>query len=83
MNTLLDDVITPQQAGTLYGLFVERARRSPDKVAYHYFQQNDWRDITWKEMLGEIARRLDVHREVTDRARGHEPDPDQTRRNRE
>ncbi|MDD5300862.1 MAG: long-chain fatty acid--CoA ligase [Gallionella sp.] len=56
MNALLDDVITPQQAGTLYGLFVERARRSPDKVAYHYFQQNDWRDITWKEMLGEIAR---------------------------
>jgi long-chain acyl-CoA synthetase len=56
MNALQDDVITPQQAGTLHGLFVERARRSPDKIAYHYFQQNAWRDITWKEMLGEIAR---------------------------
>ena len=56
MNALQDDVITPQQAGTLHGLFVERARRSPDKVAYHYFQQNDWCDITWKEMLGEVAR---------------------------
>jgi len=56
MNALQDDVITPQQAGTLHGLFVERARRSPDKVAYHYFQQNDWRDITWREMLGEVAR---------------------------
>ena len=59
------DVITPEQAGTLHGLFVERARRSPDKVAYRYFQQNVrttfgpapvWRDMTWREMLGEVAR---------------------------
>ena len=74
MRAQQNDVITPQQAGTLYGLFVERARRSPDKVAYHYFssditpasghesslklrfQQDAWRDITWREMLGEVAR---------------------------
>ncbi|HEU0234067.1 MAG TPA: long-chain fatty acid--CoA ligase [Gallionella sp.] len=56
MQTQRNDVITPQQAGTLHGLFVERAHRSPGKVAYHYFQQNAWRDITWREMLGEIAR---------------------------
>jgi len=74
MQVQANDVITPQQAGTLHGLFVERARRSPDKVAYHYFssditpasghesslklrfQQNAWCDITWKEMLGEVAR---------------------------
>jgi len=56
MHAQQDDVITPQQAGTLYGLFVERARRSPDKVAYHYFEQDAWRDITWREMLGEVAR---------------------------
>ncbi|MDD5384233.1 MAG: long-chain fatty acid--CoA ligase [Gallionella sp.] len=56
MQVRQNDVITPQQAGTLHGLFVERAHRSPDKVAYHYFQQNIWRDITWREMLGEIAR---------------------------
>ncbi len=34
------DVITPEQAGTLHGLFVERARRSPDKVAYRYFSSD-------------------------------------------
>ncbi|MDD2915299.1 MAG: long-chain fatty acid--CoA ligase [Gallionella sp.] len=56
MEILQKDVITPQQAGTLHGLFVERVRRSPDKVAYHYFQDNAWRDITWREMLGEVAR---------------------------
>ncbi|MCR4297184.1 MAG: long-chain fatty acid--CoA ligase [Gallionella sp.] len=56
MQSQQDDVITPQQAGTLYGLFVERAHRSPNKVAYRHFQQNSWRDITWREMLSEVAR---------------------------
>ena len=51
-----NDIITPQQAGTLYGLFVERARRSPDKVAYRHFERDAWRDLTWSEMLAEVAR---------------------------
>ena len=51
-----NDVISPEQAGTLHGLFVERARRTPDKPAYRYFTQNAWHDITWREMLGEVAR---------------------------
>ncbi|MBI1888214.1 MAG: long-chain fatty acid--CoA ligase [Nitrosomonadales bacterium] len=56
MQAQQDDVITPQQAGTLHGLFLERARRSPDKVAYRYFERNAWRDITWREMRGKVAR---------------------------
>jgi long-chain acyl-CoA synthetase len=56
MQVAQNDVITPEQAGTLHGLFIERARRSPDQVAYRYFQQNTWRDITWGEMLIEVAR---------------------------
>jgi long-chain acyl-CoA synthetase len=65
MQAQQNDVITPEQAGTLHGLFVERARRTPDKVAYRHFQQNGrttfgsapvWRDITWREMIGEVAR---------------------------
>ena len=51
-----EDVITPEQAGTLHGLFVERVRRTPDKIAYRYFIQNVWRDLTWREMLAEVAR---------------------------
>ncbi len=50
------DVISPEQAGNLHGLFLERVRRSPDKTAYRYFQQGAWRDISWREMLGEVAR---------------------------
>ena len=74
MQAQPDDVITPQQAGTLHGLFLERVRRSPDRVAYRYFssditpasghesslklrfQRNAWRDLTWREMLSEVAR---------------------------
>ena len=40
MQAQRDDVITPQQAGTLHGLFVERARRSPDKIAYRHFSSD-------------------------------------------
>jgi long-chain acyl-CoA synthetase len=56
MQAQQNDVISPEQAGTLHELFLERARRTPDKVAYRYFQQNVWLDITWREMLGEVAR---------------------------
>jgi long-chain acyl-CoA synthetase len=50
------DVISPEQAGTLHGLFLERVRRSPDKTAYRYFQQDAWLDISWRDMLSEVAR---------------------------
>jgi long-chain acyl-CoA synthetase len=56
MQAQQQDVITPEQAGTLHGLFVERARRTPDKVAYRYFEQNAWRDIVWREVQVEVAR---------------------------
>ncbi|HET7832444.1 MAG TPA: long-chain fatty acid--CoA ligase [Gallionella sp.] len=56
MQKQQDGVITPKQAGTLCGLFVERVRRSPDRVAYRHFQHNAWRDLTWRQMRGEVAR---------------------------
>ncbi|BBI99121.1 AMP-dependent synthetase [Ferrigenium kumadai] len=56
MQAQQDDVITPQQAVTLHGLFLERVRRTPDKIAYRHFQQNAWRDLTWREMRSQVAR---------------------------
>ncbi len=50
------DVISPEQAMTLHGLFVERARRTPDKIAYRYFHNNAWLSLTWREMRNEVAR---------------------------
>jgi long-chain acyl-CoA synthetase len=52
------DVISPQEAGTLYGLFLERVRRSRDKIAYRHFdvRQSVWVDLSWGQMLEQVAR---------------------------
>ncbi len=53
-----DDVISPQQAVTLHGLFLERVRRSRDRIAYRYFdnRQSVWVDLSWGQMLEQVAR---------------------------
>ena len=50
--------ITPEQAGTLSGLFYERVRRSPERIAYRYYDSgNDlWKDLTWAQ-AGALAAR--------------------------
>ncbi len=52
----MDDVISPDQAGSLHGLFLERVKRTPDKVAYRYFRHNAWREHSWMEMQRQVAR---------------------------
>ncbi len=55
-NTL--DVIPADTAVTLCGLFSERARRTPEHVAYRYFDSpgGQWRDCTWRSMAQQVAR---------------------------
>ena len=57
-STKYRDVISPQEAGSLHGLFLERVRRSRDKIAYRYFdaRQSVWVDLTWGQMLEQVAR---------------------------
>lgn len=52
------DFINPEQAGTLPGLFRERVRRTPDRIAYkHYEPENQaWVDSRWRETESEIGR---------------------------
>lgn len=52
----LHDVVTPQQAQTLHGLFVERAKRTPQKIAYRHFENNAWVQLTWQQVSDEVAR---------------------------
>ena len=52
----MDNVITPLQAGTLHGLFLERVKRSPDKVAYRHFQNEAWCLFSWREMAAQVGR---------------------------
>ncbi|NOQ81929.1 MAG: AMP-binding protein [Methylophaga sp.] len=54
----ITDVIPVEQAGTLYGLFRERVKRSPHHAAYRSYSTSDqaWYDITWEEVATHVAR---------------------------
>jgi len=58
------DTISRTEAITLAGLFRERVRRSPDKVAYREFDaaSNDWKAYTWSDTAREVARWQDAFR---------------------
>jgi long-chain acyl-CoA synthetase len=58
MLTTPADIIPPIIAGSLDGLFQERARRNPQGIAYRHFDdtRNAWIDLTWSQMEHEIRR---------------------------
>ncbi len=51
-------VISPEEAGTLAGLFYERVKRSPDALAYRFYDDQDerWTDLSWAEVGRQVAR---------------------------
>ena len=53
-----NNVITPEEGVTLHGLFLERVKRTPDNIAYRYFDeaQNSWLTMTWAQALQQMAR---------------------------
>ncbi len=53
-----DHIIKPEDAVTLHGLFLERVKRTPDAVAYRYFdtRQEAWLSLTWAQMRAQVAR---------------------------
>lgn len=55
---MVDNLITEQQVNTLSGLFQERVRRTPQHVAYRYFDKDNqiWQSLTWIEMSDHVAR---------------------------
>jgi len=54
--------IAAEEAVTLGGLFRERVSRSPDAVGFRYHDPDGeiWRDLTWSQMAGEVARWQDA-----------------------
>ncbi|WP_462329449.1 AMP-dependent synthetase/ligase [Thiohalocapsa halophila] len=58
MATWSEDLIPVERARTLDGLFHQRVRRSPERVAYRWLdrQANDWRALTWRETAAAVAR---------------------------
>jgi len=53
----ITDLIYPEEAIHLPGLFCERVLRSPNKVAYQYFNDSEqqWNSYTWKEVQDKVA----------------------------
>ncbi len=58
MNQWSEDLISVDLAGTLDGLFVQRIKRSPGRLAYRSYnrQSKAWEDYSWQEMGQQIAR---------------------------
>ncbi|MEN8264324.1 MAG: long-chain fatty acid--CoA ligase [Nitrospirota bacterium] len=52
------DIISPETAKTLHGLFLERVRRTPEGPAYQYYnnESNEWKYSTWSEMAFQVER---------------------------
>jgi len=53
-----NNVITPEQAVTLHGIYIERVKRTPDVIAYRYFdvRQDKWLTMTWAQSLEQMSR---------------------------
>ncbi|MFW5451420.1 MAG: AMP-dependent synthetase/ligase [Methylophagaceae bacterium] len=62
MAAVLTDTIPQEQAGTLYGLFRERLKRSPHDTAYRSYsnETKSWYDVTWEEVATQVARWQDA-----------------------
>ena len=62
MAAVLTDTIPQEQAGTLYGLFRERLKRSPHNPAYRSYSNKtkSWYDVTWEEVATQVARWQDA-----------------------
>jgi long-chain acyl-CoA synthetase len=58
LKGVLADVIGLDEALTLDGLLDARVKRTPDLVAYRYFDEaaQAWRQYTWRDIGAEIAR---------------------------
>lgn len=52
-----EDLISAERARTLDGLFLQRIRRSPERVAYRFHErESGWQSLTWGQMGEAVAR---------------------------
>jgi len=58
MSQWTEDLISVELAGTLDGLFRQRVKRSPDRIAYHSYDRKlgQWQTHSWREMADQVAR---------------------------
>ncbi|WP_028583935.1 AMP-dependent synthetase/ligase [Desulfogranum mediterraneum] len=51
------DYITPNQVQTIHELFLERVARTPEQIAYRFFDHHDssWQELSWQAMQQRLA----------------------------
>ncbi len=54
----MENLISVEEAVTLDGVFARRLHRSPEVLAYRYYDRpnREWRSYTWTEMARQVAR---------------------------
>ena len=57
MSQWSEDLISIEHAATLDGLFLQRVRRSPERIAYRFHDRDrGWQQLTWRAMGQAVAR---------------------------
>ncbi|WP_368857495.1 AMP-binding protein [Thiolapillus sp.] len=58
MQKFHENLISVEEAVTLDGVFARRLHRSPEGLAYRYYDRpnREWRSYTWTEMARQVAR---------------------------
>ncbi len=58
MDNATDRIIHYEAARTLDGLFRLRAEKTPDRIAYRYYDKaaNEWQSLTWQQVAEQISR---------------------------
>ncbi|MBK1732107.1 AMP-binding protein [Thiococcus pfennigii] len=62
MSRWSEDLISIERARTLDGLFIQRAHRSPERVAYRYHDRkaDGWCSLTWGATAAQVSRWRDA-----------------------
>ena len=57
LNEKTEDIIHPDQASSIFGLFSERVRRSPGQRAYRQYneQTQQWLDYSWQDIANQVV----------------------------
>lgn len=66
MNINTKDIIAPENAGTLHGLFCERIKRTPHSLAYMHYDTDKctWKHLSWYQIGIECNRWISaLHKE--------------------
>ena len=72
-NNVIIKPITPESAGSLSGLFFKRVNETPDKTAYHFFDEESkrWKQYSWSDAYFQVSKWQSLYKSFNLKARDH------------